>query len=686
MPIVQLQDGTRINFAKTPTPADVDFAFNEIKKRKVTQTPQAEPVADPNDFLKLKSNQDISTIGEGAVDTLATPLKSFINLATSPIRAIKNVVYDIPKETAGVFKDAPDFTSADQAIAEGFSETANDLVVKPLRGIGNAVLGAFQELVQKTTGVDIGDTEAKKAINTLAEHLINNKLEDATTVVAGVKKLVTENPEQLVPILMGMNTTLSKVKGEPVDIVSSTANTTKIPQAVDTTVAGTKKVVGKIKDTVSPPTVVDDVVGRIAQGKTTDIPAVKRTLQNIDTEGTKSYADLQTKLKKEIKPLAEQVDAELSKDTKVRKLKELSLAENTESGQVVKTNYVKEALNNLSELYTKTGDNVAKVEIRDLMRKANGKGLTYKEVNDISRKYGNEFSSKAFSKVSGDPLTSVNAQKFENVRSGLKSTARQGLGGEEAQALDAKLSDLYDTEKLIGKQVEKVNTAKQKKPDTNIYQKATTMAINVADYATGNPLKAVARKLGTTPEAINALEIEGNLPKNLKILKEEFAKEKALAEATKVIPESVAEVNTPDGIANFIKENDGITVDSKGNMPTTGYSVAPSKSTEVKIPVSEFTPESIVDYKKKFAKELSKPDAHFGAWKDGENFVLDVFYVVSDLKKALDIAKKGKQDGIFNLDTFKTIFTKDVMTPPKGRGAGVLNKELKASKDQMNGN
>lgn len=39
MPIVQLQDGTKINFAKTPTPADVDFAYKQILAKKVQNTP-----------------------------------------------------------------------------------------------------------------------------------------------------------------------------------------------------------------------------------------------------------------------------------------------------------------------------------------------------------------------------------------------------------------------------------------------------------------------------------------------------------------------------------------------------------------------------------------------------------------------------------------------------------------------
>lgn len=280
-----------------------------------------------------------------------------------------------------------------------------------------------------------------------------------------------------------------------------------------------KEVVTAIKDKVAPTQTSDELAGMIGQGKTSDIATTKRTLESLDTTGITTQKELSDKIASEIKPLAEKVDAELAKDTIKKPLKSLVLEEKTSSGKVVKTNYVDEALSNLKELYQKTGDNVSATEIADLIKLAKKEGLTYKQVNDISRNYNVEFGNKAFSKVSGDPLTSINAQKFENVRSGLKKTARQGLGGEEAKYLDSRLSDLYDTKKLIDKQVEKVNAESQKTSKTGFIQTAVRKIIKTADVLTGSPLKAIAKEVGLKESTMSALEIEKRLKKGLEIIK-----------------------------------------------------------------------------------------------------------------------------------------------------------------------
>ena len=142
--------------------------------------------------------------------------------------------------------------------------------------------------------------------------------------------------------------------------------------------------------------------------------------------------------------------------------------------------------------------------------------------------------------------------------------------------------------------------------------------------------------------------------------------------------DDVIDTKTVEGIASYIKENGGISINKKGEMPTEGYAVSPSKATETKIPVSEFTPQSIVDFQKQFAGALNKKNAYFGAWQDGDNIVLDVSQVYPDLGSALKVAQKGSQDAVFDISGGKSIFTKDVMTPAIGRKNGVLQKELKA--------
>ncbi len=121
-------------------------------------------------------------------------------------------------------------------------------------------------------------------------------------------------------------------------------------------------------------------------------------------------------------------------------------------------------------------------------------------------------------------------------------------------------------------------------------------------------------------------------------------------------------LTTPDAIWNYAKNNNGISVDAAGNTPTKGFAVAPSKATEVKVPVGTFTPQNIAEYKQKFANELSKPNAHFGIWNDGENWVMDVSHVVDSKAKALTIGAKGSQDSIWDISKGESIPVKKTST------------------------
>ncbi len=162
------------------------------------------------------------------------------------------------------------------------------------------------------------------------------------------------------------------------------------------------------------------------------------------------------------------------------------------------------------------------LKIKTLENTARIKGLTYKDVNNLARLHGQTIN--AFN-ANGEAASGLSKQTAENTRSGLKGIARQGLGGKEAEALDKKLSDLYDTQALIEKQVNKVNALAQKTPKQGIIPKVVgktvSIAVKAADALTGNPLKAIGKEigLGGNQPAMSALEIEKNLAKNLRILR-----------------------------------------------------------------------------------------------------------------------------------------------------------------------
>lgn len=149
-------------------------------------------------------------------------------------------------------------------------------------------------------------------------------------------------------------------------------------------------------------------------------------------------------------------------------------------------------------------------------------------MNDISRVYGQEFGSKAFGKT-GEPLTSTNAQAFETTRSGLKGVARQGLGGPEAQAIDGKLSALYDTRKLVDRNAEAVTKLQRRIQERGLVEKAGYYVAKYADVLTGGTIRGFVGGVlprGAGYKTMNALDIEAALRDNLDVI------EKALAEKT----------------------------------------------------------------------------------------------------------------------------------------------------------
>jgi len=290
---------------------------------------------------------------------------------------------------------------------------------------------------------------------------------------------------------------------------------------------GVERVVEKGKTLITPPRTKEQALGQIAQGKAGDVKQLELALGTVDTSGVKTFKELGDRVNKAIPTLAKQVDDELLKDPTIYNLRQLATKE-TKGGTIAITDYVSRALGNLSELYNKIGDNTALGEINEMIARANREGLTRKEVNDISRIYNIEFGSKAFSKI-GDPLTSVNAQAYEQTRSGLKNVARQGLGGEEAKAIDEKLSALYDSKRLIDKNIEAVNKLQQRINERGLVEKAGHFVAKYLDVLTGGSIRGFVGGLlprGAGYKVMNAIDIESQLRRNLDII------EKALKEKT----------------------------------------------------------------------------------------------------------------------------------------------------------
>jgi hypothetical protein len=366
---------------------------------------------------------------------------------------------------------------------------------------------------------------------------------------------------------------------------------------------GVKDVAGAAKEKainlIKPKPTEEGALKQVLQGKTKDLAKGKAALGAIDTEGVKTYTDLNKRIATSVKDYAGRVDAELMKDPAPHPLADLAIKTKTAGEEIVTQNHVEEALGQLKELYTKINDPVRAKEIEELTIGAQKQGLTKKQVNDISRIYGQEFKDKAFSKVNGDQLTSVNAQAYENTRKGLKETARQGMGP-EAQKLDATLSSMLNTRRLIEKNIEAVNKFQGKIDPRSPLEKVGRFAVKTADTLSGGLVRGVIGGLlprGVGNKMMNALDLEEKLSRNLKILEDALKNTKG-----KVKPNPFQ----PGGNFNTGKSSTG------GLTPTspTGTGTYGAKSAEVeKITGKTFPPaKSITEGPKGFEGLPPEPE------------------------------------------------------------------------------
>ena len=228
------------------------------------------------------------------------------------------------------------------------------------------------------------------------------------------------------------------------DIVPGATSAPKVAkELVGETAEGLVKTVARPKTVADMIGEVDSVVGKIVQGDKFSLDSAKKALQLVDTNGVKTYKDLNSILKKKVSSIATKqndiLDAVQGKHTID------SFAKTSKAGTHTATaNPVANALEHLQEQYIKTGNIDDYVRIKALKEVAETEGLTARQVNDLAREYGAE-SPKAFNPRTGDPLTSVNAQLAENTRAGVKDAARALLPDDTSKLLDTQMSNIFDT-------------------------------------------------------------------------------------------------------------------------------------------------------------------------------------------------------------------------------------------------
>lgn len=95
--------------------------------------------------------------------------------------------------------------------------------------------------------------------------------------------------------------------------------------------------------------------------------------------------------------------------------------------------------------------------------------------------------------------------------------------------------------------------------------------------------------------------------------------------------------------------NGGVTINLAGQQPSSGYAFPPSKSSEVTVPVEQFTPDVIAQYISAHKRELEDPDNYLGTWIDNGLVYLDISQVLDDEQEAFKRATDSNQIAMWDI-------------------------------------
>ncbi len=228
------------------------------------------------------------------------------------------------------------------------------------------------------------------------------------------------------------------------------------------------------KELIKPSLSTEEQVGKIIQGKLGDIPPAQRTFnalpQDIKTISKMNPQELSTTIQENvIQKNLNKVDTYFANDNTLHPMSSFNQTVG-EGASKVKTNYVKQAIDQLKEFYAKINDAQGLSDIKALEKKAIKEGLSSQELNNLAKEHGSVIN--AFN-ANGEAASGLSKQAAENTRSGVKATARNVLSksspeaAAEATRLDKETADAIKTKNLLDNQVEKGNTIIQKKGKTS---------------------------------------------------------------------------------------------------------------------------------------------------------------------------------------------------------------------------
>lgn len=473
----------------TPTPAstpkqDIQPVGDKILEKGIPAIP-----------APFKQNE-----GDG---TLATVAKTVGNLPTSTINAGTGVLNFL-----NPVKNISDIASHVKDTYQQIQDYSKQTGENPLSIFGKA-------MASSTPGQapDIFKNALKAVTPQFLQDIFKGDFQAAT-------KHITEQPvENIAPLVLVASGIAEKAGvGEEFNkAVSKIASpvTKGIPKVADMVIPEGKTSADKFQE----------ATGKVFQPKNPfETKTAQKVAANIDFSTLPkktTYSDVSNLLQKNIDEKLAKVDETLGNYKETFKPKDIQKSVTGEGGSTAKVNYVQEGINGLKSLYKTIKDPESLVKIKDLESKFKSEGLTSKEINDLAKKYGTEFGSKAFDKM-GNPMTSTGAQTFESIRSGLKENARGVLPDEATKALDKNVSSLIRTKEMTDRMAQKVDLLTNKITQRNLLEKAGRLAGKGVDIVTGGALKAFVTKLffpsNVGLKTLNSLDLESQLGKNLKAI------------------------------------------------------------------------------------------------------------------------------------------------------------------------
>lgn len=267
---------------------------------------------------------------------------------------------------------------------------------------------------------------------------------------------------------------------------------------------------------------IEKAAGQVLQGSADDVVKGIKVLSNLDTRGVKTYEELGSKLDDKITGLSKAQDKFLDADKATRLLDTLEATVKV-GKENIRHNFVRDAIDQLTNYYEKTNNIVGKAKMKELLLRAEQKGLTTKEINDLAKLHGRDLN--AFN-ANGELASGLTKQAAENTRSGVKTTVRQlsgGKGGSKAsEAIDREISDNIKVRDLVSDMEQKVNIFQQKLKDRGLLYTVGRGIGKAFDLFSGRSLSGFVQAL-TTPVGqgnfmMNSGDIQRALEKNLKII------------------------------------------------------------------------------------------------------------------------------------------------------------------------